>query len=116
MGLIYGSVVILVLLIIHHYYEKMILKPYHQQFIPGSDFCIIDIRDYISAYRSPYPGAENIPLSYLPRFLKESFDCPKQVLLVTDDKRGAKLAAKMIRKKRHKSVYYIHSGRRPSSL
>lgn len=116
MELIYGTIVIIVLLIVHQFYEKIILKPYHKQSGSGSDFCVIDIRDYISAYRSPYPGAENIPLSYLPRFLKERFDCSKKVLLVTDDKRGAKLAAKMIRKKRHKAVYYIQSDRRPSSL
>jgi hypothetical protein len=116
MELIYGTIVILALLIVHQFYVKMILKPYREQFMSGSDFCIIDIRDYISAYRSPYPEAENVPLSYLPRFLKERSDCSKQILLVTDDKRGAKLAAKMIRKKRHEAVYYIQSDCRPSSF
>ncbi|SDY03397.1 MULTISPECIES: rhodanese-like domain-containing protein [Salimicrobium] len=75
--------------------------------ISDNDYCVIDIRDYISAHRSPYPGAENIPLSYLPRELKERFDCPKEILLVTDDERGAVKAARLLRKKRDQSVYYV---------
>ncbi|RWZ54841.1 rhodanese-like domain-containing protein [Halobacillus fulvus] len=97
------------LILIYIRYNQNVLKPMNHQSVSLDDFCIIDIRDYISSYRSPYPGAENIPLSYLPRELKERFDCPKQILLVTDDKRGAKMAARMIRKKKHKSIYYIQS-------
>ncbi|MFD2922787.1 rhodanese-like domain-containing protein [Halobacillus naozhouensis] len=73
------------------------------------EYCIIDIRDYISASHSPYPGSENIPLSYLSRELKERMDCEKNILLITDDKRGAKMAAKIIRKKWKSSIYYIKS-------
>ncbi|WP_079526823.1 rhodanese-like domain-containing protein [Halobacillus hunanensis] len=73
------------------------------------EYCVIDIRDYISASHSPYPGAENIPLSYLSREFKERMECEKNILLITDDKRGAKMAAKIIRKKRKSSIYYIKS-------
>ncbi|WP_173915794.1 rhodanese-like domain-containing protein [Halobacillus sp. Marseille-Q1614] len=88
-------------------YQKQNLIPVDEQSQLTDDFCVIDIRDYISAYRSPYPGAENIPLDYLPRALKGKFNCPKKILLVTDNKRGARLAARMIKRKRGKSVYYI---------
>ncbi|MGI8315738.1 rhodanese-like domain-containing protein [Halobacillus mangrovi] len=90
-------------------YRKANLKPFRKSSGSLDEFCVIDIRDYISADKCPYPGAENIPLSYLPRALKNRFDCTKQVLLVTDDKRGAKLAAKIIRKHRRRSIYYVQS-------
>ncbi|SIS44114.1 rhodanese-like domain-containing protein [Salimicrobium flavidum] len=83
------------------------LRTLNNQDFSDSDYCVIDIRDYISAHRAPYPGAENIPLSYLPRVLKDRFDCPKKILLVTDDERGAVKAARMLRKKRNQSVYYV---------
>ncbi|MCD5325033.1 MULTISPECIES: rhodanese-like domain-containing protein [Pontibacillus] len=73
----------------------------------SDDYCVIDVRDYVSAHRSPYPKAENIPLSYLPRALKEQFECSKEIVLVSDDLRGVRMAAKMIRKKKQQSVYYI---------
>lgn len=97
------------LLVLNDLYKKSSLKPFNRQLISDDDLCVIDIRDYISAHRSPYPGAENIPLSYLKRALKERFDCTKEILLITDDKRGAKLAARMIRKKQSKSIYYVKS-------
>ncbi|GGF33055.1 hypothetical protein GCM10010954_35290 [Halobacillus andaensis] len=88
-------------------YQTFVLKPFTNQSASRDNFCVIDIRDYISAHRSPYPGAENIPLSYLQRALKDRFQCTKDILLVTDDKRGAKLAARMIRRKRGKTIYYV---------
>ncbi|KHE72052.1 rhodanese-like domain-containing protein [Halobacillus sp. BBL2006] len=103
---VYLIVSIFSLLLIYDAYRKA-LKPFPKNSGSIDDFCVIDIRDYISAHRAPYPGAENIPLSYLPRALKERFDCTKQILVVTDDKRGAKLAAKMIRKHRRRSIYYV---------
>ncbi|TGB02148.1 rhodanese-like domain-containing protein [Halobacillus salinus] len=72
-----------------------------------NDFCIIDIRDYISSHRSPYPNAENIPLSYLNREMKERYACRKEILLITDDFRGARLAAKIIRKNQSQTIYYV---------
>ncbi|MBH0231092.1 rhodanese-like domain-containing protein [Halobacillus sp. KCTC 3957] len=96
------------LLLLNDFYKRSFLKPFNPSAV-SDDFCIIDIRDYISAHRSPYPGAENIPLSYLSRALNERFECPKEILLVTDDKRGAKIAAKMIKKKQNKPVYYVQS-------
>ncbi|MFQ3544708.1 rhodanese-like domain-containing protein [Halobacillus rhizosphaerae] len=83
------------------------IKPMKDKEFSSDDYCVIDIRDYIASHRSPYPGAENIPLSYLPRQLNKRFECTKQILLITDDKRGAKLAAKLIHKKRTASIYYI---------
>ncbi|MFG6119493.1 MULTISPECIES: rhodanese-like domain-containing protein [Thalassobacillus] len=83
------------------------LKEIDQQIVLDERFCVIDIRDYISAHRSPFPGAENIPLSYLPRALKEQFDCQKEVLVVSDDIRGARIAANLFRKKRKKNIYYV---------
>ncbi|ASF40214.1 rhodanese-like domain-containing protein [Halobacillus sp. B29] len=109
MTLFYMTIVIIAGLFLYNAYQKTALKPYNQSNLSGADLCVIDIRDYISAYRSPYPGAENIPLSYLSRTIKERFDCPEKILVVSDDKRGAKLAAKIIRKKRQQSIYYIKS-------
>jgi len=85
------------------------LKKIDQQSIQDDRYCVIDVRDYVSAHRSPFPSAENIPLSYLPRALKERFDCTKEVVLVSDDKRGARIAAKMMRKKKFKSIYYTRA-------
>ncbi|GGD05633.1 rhodanese-like domain-containing protein [Pontibacillus salipaludis] len=82
------------------------MKKIDQQSV-SDDYCLIDVRDYVSAHRCPYPKAENIPLSYLPRALKEQFECTKEIVLISDDLRGVRMAAKMIRKKKHQSVYYI---------
>ncbi|WP_245807705.1 rhodanese-like domain-containing protein [Halobacillus massiliensis] len=98
----------LIVFIFKSFYQKNLI-PLEEKTPPADDFCVIDIRDYISAHRSPYPGAENIPLDYLPRELKGRFDCPKKILLVTDNKRGARLAARMIKKKRGNPVYYIRA-------
>lgn len=86
--------------------KKKYLKKLNDTGEKEDRFCVIDIRDYISAHRAPYPGAENIPLSYLSRALKERFDCPKEILVITDDERGARMAAKLIRKKQNKPIYY----------
>lgn len=109
MILIYFLLLVSAVTFILYRFKQSPLKPFTQHFVPEDEFCVIDIRDYISAYRSPFPGAENIPLSYLPRVLKERFDCSKEILLVTDDVRGARLAAKMINKKQPHSIYYIQS-------
>ncbi|WP_236560981.1 rhodanese-like domain-containing protein [Pontibacillus sp. HMF3514] len=85
------------------------LKKIDQQSINDDRYCVIDVRDYVSAHRSPFPSAENIPLSYLPRALKERFDCSKEIVLVSDDVRGARIAAKIMRKKKFKSIYYTRA-------
>ncbi|MCA0972850.1 rhodanese-like domain-containing protein [Halobacillus litoralis] len=74
-----------------------------------SDFCVIDVRDYISAHRSPYPGADNIPLSYLKREWKKRSSCDKNILLIADDQREARLAAGIIKGKKTKAIYYTYS-------
>lgn len=93
--------------IIHHHYKNKPKKLMNEESLVAEDFCLIDIRDYISAHRFPYPGSENIPLSYLRREMKERFSCQKKILLITDDVRGAKVATKLIRKRQNQSVYYI---------
>lgn len=70
-------------------------------------FCVIDIRDYISVSNSPYPTAENIPLSYLPRVLNSTFPCKNDIVIISDDQRGVRLAAKYISKKMQGQIYYI---------
>ncbi|UOR11870.1 rhodanese-like domain-containing protein [Halobacillus amylolyticus] len=107
--ILFSTVAIILIIVMKDMWEKKMLTRLGHDPVSIGEYCVIDIRDYISASRSPYPGAENIPLSYLPRELKHHFDCTKNILLITDDKRGAKIAAKMIRKKRNKLVYYIKS-------
>ncbi|WP_200816559.1 rhodanese-like domain-containing protein [Halobacillus sp. Marseille-P3879] len=100
-------IVVLAFSIFRGLFHVFVLKPFPNHAESRDNFCVIDIRDYTSAYRSPYPGAENIPLSYLQRALKDRFKCTKDILLVTDDKRGARLAARIIRKKERKLIYYV---------
>ncbi|MEQ6389771.1 rhodanese-like domain-containing protein [Bacillaceae bacterium S4-13-58] len=75
--------------------------------IESGSYCVIDIRDYISVSNSPYPSAENIPLSYLPRVLNSSFPCEKDIVIISDDQRGVRLAAKYLAKKKRGQIYYI---------
>ncbi|MCA1023956.1 rhodanese-like domain-containing protein [Halobacillus litoralis] len=107
MEFVYGSAILLFLTTLFYYARKSSPKPYFTQSASGEDVCVIDIRDYIIAHRSPYPGAENIPLNYLPRALKERFDCTKDILVISDNKRAARMAARMIRKKKRNAVYYM---------
>ncbi|WP_205439388.1 rhodanese-like domain-containing protein [Halobacillus ihumii] len=109
MELILFLLVIIILVFLKDAADGKSLTHLGKEQVSIEEYCVIDIRDYISASHSPYPGAENIPLSYLPRELKERMDCEKNILLITDDKRGAKMAAKIIRKKRNSSIYYIKS-------
>ncbi|MBA2175810.1 rhodanese-like domain-containing protein [Halobacillus locisalis] len=108
MTFIYITATVLLLVTISFIVRKSSLKLLKQQPLEDN-FCIIDIRDYISSHRSPYPGAENIPLSYLQRELRDRMKCRKEILLVTDDLRGAKIAAKIIRKKQKQAIYYIQT-------
>ncbi|MFC0523964.1 rhodanese-like domain-containing protein [Pontibacillus salicampi] len=87
----------------------MYMKKIDQNLISEDKYCVIDVRDYVSAHNSPFPSAENIPLSYLPRVLKDKFDCTKDIVLISDDMRGARIAAKMLRKKQNRSIYYFQS-------
>ncbi|SEB04336.1 hypothetical protein SAMN05421743_1141 [Thalassobacillus cyri] len=108
MELLIALVISLTIVVVTRYaVPRWKLKKIEQPVVIDERFCVIDIRDYISAHRSPYPGAENIPLSYLPRALKEHFDCPKDVLVISDDFRGARIAANIFRKKRKKNIYYV---------
>lgn len=107
MEFVYGSAIIIFLTTLFYYKRRSSLKSYFEQSYSEDNVCVIDIRDYIIAHRSPYPGAENIPLNYLSRALKERFDCTKDILVISDNKRAARMAARMIRKKKGKAVYYL---------
>ncbi|WP_035511346.1 rhodanese-like domain-containing protein [Halobacillus karajensis] len=109
MGTLYIGISLIVVFLGYFLNQKVILKPFHKGRTSEGDMCVIDIRDYISAYRCPYPGAENIPLSYLPRVLKDQLCCSKPILIVSDDKRGARMAAKILRRRWRKRIYYIQS-------
>ncbi|KGX86771.1 hypothetical protein N784_04035 [Pontibacillus litoralis JSM 072002] len=85
------------------------MKKIDQQHILEDDYCVIDVRDYVSAHNQPFPSAENIPLSYLPRVLQERFDCTKDIVLISDDFRGVRLAAKLIRKRNNRPIYYLQN-------
>ncbi|TCT14720.1 hypothetical protein EDD68_1406 [Melghiribacillus thermohalophilus] len=70
-------------------------------------YCLIDLRDYITADKNPFPHARNIPLSYLPRELEKNFPCDKKILLISEDKRTARLAAKFIQKQKRDKIYFL---------
>nr|WP_239534308.1 rhodanese-like domain-containing protein [Thalassobacillus pellis] len=95
--------------VIRFFLPIMHLRKVDQEGLQDKHYCVIDIRDYISAHRHPFPGAENIPLSYLSRALRGQFDCQKDVLVVSDDVRSARIAANIFRKKHKKKIYYVTS-------
>lgn len=77
--------------------------------IDRSRHCLIDIRDFIPSSRRPVVEAENIPLSYLNRRAKSQALCEKKVVLIADDIKAAKAAARIIRKNQENqhSFYYV---------
>lgn len=106
---IVGLTAILVWFVRNVSLPHMYLKKIDQNTISNDRYCVIDVRDYVSAHNQPYPSAQNIPLSYLPRELKDTFDCTKDIVLISDDVRGARIAAKMLRKKNNRPIYYFQS-------
>lgn len=72
-------------------------------------YCLIDLRDYITADKDPVPYAKNIPLSYLPRELEKSIDCDKDILLISEDKRTARLAVKFFQKQKRDKIYFLRN-------
>ncbi|KGX89497.1 hypothetical protein N781_07325 [Pontibacillus halophilus JSM 076056 = DSM 19796] len=74
--------------------------------IEQGDYCVIDVRDYISAHRTPYPSAENIPLAYLSRAIHDEWACDKDIVLISDDMRGVRKAVKLLPKKPNRRIYY----------
>ena len=79
-------------IVVSHY----AVKPIAQNTIDLSKHCVIDIRDFITSHRSPITCAENIPLSYLSRTTREKKICNKDIVFVTDDRKAAGKAARIV--------------------
>ncbi|RBW71407.1 hypothetical protein [Bacillus taeanensis] len=83
------------------------LKQIHPDGINAEKYCVIDIRDYSLSSRTPMREAENIPLSYLGRQVRERKVCDKDVVVVAEDRNAARIAARILSKKQKRKVYYI---------
>ncbi|WP_085523054.1 hypothetical protein [Tuberibacillus sp. Marseille-P3662] len=72
------------------------------------DYCIIDVREFITSNNAPYAQAQNIPLSYLDRQTRQGTPCDKDILFIADSVRSAKMAAGIVKRraKRHYNFYY----------
>lgn len=82
------------------------LKPIEKEGLDQAKYCLIDVRDFISFYRQPTNQAKNIPLSYLPREVKSDSLCDREIVVVAENKKSAKMAARIINKQFKKQVYY----------
>lgn len=78
------------------------VKPISPNTIDLSKHCVIDIRDFITSHRSPITCGENIPLSYLSRTTREKGICHKDIVFVTDDRKAAGKAARIVSKRGNK--------------
>jgi hypothetical protein len=87
-------------------YPNLYLKRIEKDLVQNDHFCKIDIRDFISSHRAPMNDAENIPLSYLPRTLKEKTPCDKDVVIIAENQKAARIAARMLKKQVKKQLYY----------
>lgn len=85
------------------------VKPIALQSTDLSKYCIIDIRDFNISHRNPFNHGENIPLSYLPRTAREKGICDKDIIFITDDRKAAGKAARIVskvRKREKKQFFY----------
>lgn len=106
--------VVLVLLVIWVLFRSYIapirsLESIDYNLIDREKYCLIDVRDYIASHQMPFRDACNIPLSYLSREVKKKLECEKDIVLICDDFRGAKMAARILNKQRVKKIYYIQA-------
>lgn len=86
------------------------VKPIAPHMIDLTKHCVIDIRDFITSHRSPMSEAENIPLSYLPRTAREKGVCSKDIIFVTDGRKAAGIAARIVSRqggKNKKQFFYM---------
>lgn len=83
------------------------MKRIEKNRIDDEAYCLIDVRDFITFYRSPTDKAKNIPLSYLPREVRGDAICDKEVVVIADGTRAAKMAARIINKQIKKPIYYV---------
>jgi rhodanese-related sulfurtransferase len=81
------------------------LKPIEQTHVNSNDYCTIDIRDYSTFHNTPIEEAINIPLSVLHRSVEKE-DCDKNIVVVSDDTKGALMAARILKKAKKKPVFY----------
>lgn len=83
------------------------LKRIEKNCIRQGDYCVIDVRDYILAHREPLKDVQNIPLCYLRRQVEEKGVCLRNVVVVAEDRKAAKMAARILTKKSRQPVYYV---------
>ncbi len=84
------------------------LKAFHQEAVDQSEYCMIDVRDYQSSHRNPFPFmTKNIPLSYLPRTTKEGEICDRDIVVIAESKYVAAMAARILKRKTDKFIYYV---------
>ncbi|TCP26645.1 hypothetical protein EV207_11978 [Scopulibacillus darangshiensis] len=81
--------------------KRLGLKKLPIECLDKSKHCLIDIRDFITSHNEPVKGAENIPLSYLKRSTKDKAICNRMVVLITDNQRAARSAARIMKKHSH---------------
>lgn len=86
---------------------KFYMKKITREHIDNNKYCLIDVRDFSTFYRNPTKEAKNIPLSYLPREVKTEGVCDKEVVVIADGKRAARMAARIIKRKLNKQIYYV---------
>jgi rhodanese-related sulfurtransferase len=101
-----GIAIVFALYIVRNYVlPYAYLKPIEQTNVNSNDYCTIDIRDYSTFHNTPIDEAINIPLSVLHRSVDKE-DCDKNIVVVSDDTKGALMAARILKKAKKKSVYY----------
>ncbi|WP_273851122.1 rhodanese-like domain-containing protein [Guptibacillus spartinae] len=88
-------------------YPYSYMKPIQLDRFDDDKYCLIDVRDYILSHRTPYEKAKNIPLSYLGRQTKENEVCDKEIIVLAEDRKAARLAVKILMKQRKQPIYYM---------
>lgn len=89
-----------------HILPRFYMKPIQLDAIDDERFCLIDVRDFISYYRTPTDRTKNIPLSYLSRTMKEEELCDKEIVVIGEDNKSVRLAARIINRHLKKQIYY----------
>ncbi|KMM37323.1 rhodanese-like domain-containing protein [Guptibacillus hwajinpoensis] len=88
-------------------YPYSYMKPINLDRFDDDKYCLIDVRDYILSHRMPYEKAKNIPLSYLGRQTREKEVCDKDIVVLAEDRKAARLAVKILMKQRKQQIYYM---------
>ncbi|WP_347549215.1 rhodanese-like domain-containing protein [Pseudalkalibacillus hwajinpoensis] len=89
------------------FYPYSYMKPINFDRLDDDKYCLIDVRDYILSHRAPFEKAKNIPLSYLGRQTKETDVCDKEIIVLAEDRKAARLAVKILMKQRKQPIYYM---------